>query len=58
MELDNLAADVGPADLMAVVSRYPVMFRSLLAIFIIICVGYGVYWFVKKNKKSEEKSAE
>jgi len=59
MELDNLAADIGPADLMAVVSRYPLASKLLLAAFIIVCVGYGIFWFVKKNKKPVvEKPAE
>ncbi|MFA6190272.1 MAG: hypothetical protein WC711_02015 [Candidatus Staskawiczbacteria bacterium] len=46
-----LTADVGAADLMGIASKYPTLFWSGLFIFLIICLGYGIYYLVKRNKK-------
>ena len=45
-----LTADLAAADLSGIVSIYPTLFWTALIIFIILCVGYCVYHFLRKKK--------
>lgn len=57
IDLQGLTASVAPADLMAIVTKYPTLVVSLLIIFIVLCVGYGIFWIFKNYKKSKSDNS-
>ena len=46
-----LTADLNSADLSGIINKYPASTFTILAIFIIFCIGYGIYWFVTRKKR-------
>jgi hypothetical protein len=46
-----LSADVGEADLMAIASKYPNLFWTVFVVLVVICMGYGANYIIKKIKK-------
>ena len=47
-----LSADMGEADLLAIASKYPVTFWTLLIALIILGIAYCIYHFSKKKEKT------
>ena len=45
----DLSADLGAADLLGIASSHSNIFWSALIIFVIVCVGYGMYYLFKKK---------
>ena len=44
-----LTADLTPSDFAGIFSSHPILFWSLLIIFIILCIVYGIYILLKKK---------
>ena len=45
------AADLGAADLSGIASKYPTLFWAALVAIVAFCLGYGIYAFMKREKK-------
>ena len=50
-----LAADLSADDLSKMISEHPILFWGLLALFIVICIGYGIYYIAKKREAKPVK---
>ena len=46
----QLTAGLVPADLSGIISKYPTLFWTVFIIFIVLCIGYGIYYLVRKKK--------
>ena len=46
-----LTADLNSADLSGIINKHPASTFTVLAIFIVFCIGYGIYWLVTRKKR-------
>lgn len=48
---EYLTANPELASLSGVASKYPTLYWTALIVVVVFCVGYGIYYLVKRKKK-------